>query len=255
MLFTRAAMTSAKCVRLVQMMGLDRLDGEQDSIPPMLGPPESWLDKEERRRSFWGAFAIDAHASISTGWPSLISSDDVTTRLPASEEAFVSGREESTAFLDEVFGGAAYDGFAATIVVCRLFKGIMHHAHRAKPNDQPGDVAHGNYWTRHRRLDNDLSSAFMFLPARFRLPQNTKDPVALHTNLNLHASVMSLHHAAVEMADKYGLPGQVKAQSICRLRASAEEVVSIIKMTAHQVHLFVSCALRGFVSYNPLIRP
>ena len=81
MRFTRAALTSAKCVRLVEMMGLDRLDGEQDQIPPTLVPPTSWVELEERRRAFWGAFAIDAHASISTGWPSLINSADVS--LPA----------------------------------------------------------------------------------------------------------------------------------------------------------------------------
>lgn len=78
MLFTRAAMTSAKCIRLVQMMGLDRLDGERDDLPPTLIPPTTWVEMEERRRTFWAAFSIDAHASISTGWPSLINSNDVS---------------------------------------------------------------------------------------------------------------------------------------------------------------------------------
>lgn len=78
MLFTRAAMSSARCVRLVHMMGLDRLDGDPDDIPPTLGPALTWAEVEERRRVFWGAFTIDSHASISTGWPSLISSDDVS---------------------------------------------------------------------------------------------------------------------------------------------------------------------------------
>lgn len=84
MYFTRAALTSAKCVRLVEMMGLDRLDGEQDDIPPSLGPATSWVEIEERRRTFWGAFVIDSHASISTGWPSLINSADVRPLLLSS---------------------------------------------------------------------------------------------------------------------------------------------------------------------------
>lgn len=78
MLFTRAALTTAKCVRLVHMMGLDSLDGDKDDIPPTLAPPTSWAELEERRRTFWGAYAIDSHASISTGWPSLIQCDDVS---------------------------------------------------------------------------------------------------------------------------------------------------------------------------------
>lgn len=58
-------------------MGLDRLDGGIDDLPPALGPARSWIELEERRRVFWGAFAIDCHASISTGWPYLINAEDV----------------------------------------------------------------------------------------------------------------------------------------------------------------------------------
>lgn len=78
MLFTRAAISGAKCVRLVNMMGLDRLDGDRDEVPPTLAAPLNWVELEERRRVFWGAFTIDAHASISTGWPNLVNSEDVS---------------------------------------------------------------------------------------------------------------------------------------------------------------------------------
>lgn len=82
MFFTRAAMSSARCIRLVNMMGLDRMDQEGLEIPPALGPATSWAEIEERRRVFWGVFAIDAHASISTGWPSLVNMDDVSIGCP-----------------------------------------------------------------------------------------------------------------------------------------------------------------------------
>ncbi|KAG5985385.1 hypothetical protein E4U55_003613 [Claviceps digitariae] len=82
MLFTRAATTCAKAVRLCQMMGLDRLDGAQEELPPSLGPHTSWEELEERRRVFWGVFAADSHASISTGWPTLINPEDVRQMSP-----------------------------------------------------------------------------------------------------------------------------------------------------------------------------
>lgn len=78
MLFTRAAISSAKAVRLVEMMGLHRIDGGGHEMAPTLAPPRDWIDLEERRRTFWGAFAIDCHASISTGWPTLVNPDDVS---------------------------------------------------------------------------------------------------------------------------------------------------------------------------------
>ncbi|KAK5989095.1 Citrinin biosynthesis transcriptional activator mrl3-like protein [Cladobotryum mycophilum] len=245
MLFTRACMSSARTSRLIHMMGLDRLDKEGDDIPPTLGPITSWTELEERRRVFWGAFAIDAHASISTGWPSLIKTEEIITRLPASEEAFALGQEEKTVFLEEVFQGASFGGFSGAIVICQIFKTILRHIHGAKPSDHAEDLMHGEFWRRHRDLDNQLSSLFMFLPDSMRLPQNVRDPSAVHTNLNLHASIICLHHAALEMAEKHNLPDTVKHVGRTRLRTAAEEIVNIIKITSHHTTLFKSqlCAL------------
>ncbi|KAM0562585.1 hypothetical protein ACHAPJ_002275 [Fusarium lateritium] len=220
-------------------MRLDRLDGDPHGIPPPLGPPLSWAELEERRRIFWGVFAADSHCCISTGWPSLINSEDIATRLPASEEAFVEDRKEEAPFLDEAFQGAQYTGFAGTVITCQVFKIILRHVHRSKPDSRCDDVMHGSFWTRHRDLDNTLSSLFMFLPEKFRLPDNVRDVAALHLNLNLHASVICLHHAAVEKAENHNLPDHVKQSSITRLRAAAEEVVNIMRLTSNATLFFV----------------
>ncbi|KAI5459956.1 hypothetical protein BGZ63DRAFT_360107 [Mariannaea sp. PMI_226] len=245
MLFTRSTMSAARCVRLCQMMGLDRIDGDHIGSPPTLGPPLTWAELEERRRVFWGAFCIDAHSSISTGWPSLINLDDIVTRLPSPEDDFLADNKVETAFMHEVWQGASYTGFAGTVVVCQIFKTILHHVYTAKPDDRPEDIMHGGYWKRHRQLDNDLSSIFMFLPEKMRLPQNVRDPVAAHTNLNLHASVICLHHAAVEKVEKHDLPKSLKDTSIIRLKAAAEEVSNIIKLSSSSMPIFKSplCAL------------
>lgn len=245
MLFTRSTMSSARTVRLCHMMSLDRIDGDPLGLPPTLGPPLTWAELEERRRVFWGAFCFDAHASISTGWPSLIQTDDIATRLPAPEADFIADRKVESAFLHEVFQGATYSGFAGTVVVCQIFKIILNHVHRNKPADYPDDVMHGGFWKGHRELDNTLSSVFMFLPEKLRLPQNLRDPTATHANLNFHASIICLHHAAVEKVEKYNLPDSLKQTSIIRLKGAAEAIVNIIKLAAHASTIFKSplCAL------------
>jgi hypothetical protein len=103
----------------------------------------------------------------------------------------------------------------------------------------------GAFWTRHRELDNKLLRLFMHLPEQFRLPQHIREPVAIHTNLNLHASVICLHHAAIENATKYNLPETTKQDSISRIRAAADEIASIIKLTVHNQSSFRSplCAV------------
>lgn len=77
MLFTRAAMSSARAVRLAHMMGLHRLDATQEDLPQTLMPPKDWAELEERRRTFWGIFCLDSHCSVSTGWPHLIDPTEV----------------------------------------------------------------------------------------------------------------------------------------------------------------------------------
>ncbi|RGP69933.1 hypothetical protein FLONG3_7590 [Fusarium longipes] len=248
MLFTRSTISVANCVRLCHMMGLDRLDGDNIGMPPALGPALTWAELEERRRIFWGVFAADSHCCISTGWPTLINADDIATRLPASEEAFAQDRIEEAPFLDDAIQGAQYTGFAGSIVTCQINKLVLRHVHRYKPDSRCEDLMNGAFWTRHRDLDNTLSSLFMFLPENFRLPENIRDVSALHLNMNLHAAVICVHHAAVEKAERYKLPDHVKQSSVARLRAAAEEIVNIIRLTSN-VTLFFKSPLSALSLY------
>ncbi|KAI1105939.1 fungal-specific transcription factor domain-containing protein [Jackrogersella minutella] len=233
MMFTRAAMTCAKAVRLATMMGLHRLDGAAEEMSPTLLPPKTWAETEERRRVFWGVFCIDSHCSISTGWPFLIDASEVTTLLPAPEPAFHNGDKVETYNLHDAFKGLPYSSFAGAVLVCHLFNQILKHVHKPKPNDNPDNYEYGEYWQRHREIDNTLSSAFMCLPQSFRLPENYRDLIAVHTNLNLHASIICLHHSAIERIDTYKLPDSAKKTSQDRLSTAAQEIVNIIKLTSH----------------------
>lgn len=97
MMFTRAAMSTARAVRLSAMMGLQRLDCEPGEMPPAseylfenclstsemanlvkVPPPKDWTELEERRRTLWGIFCLDSHCSISTGWATLIDTSEVS---------------------------------------------------------------------------------------------------------------------------------------------------------------------------------
>ncbi|KAI1752314.1 hypothetical protein F4782DRAFT_530569 [Xylaria castorea] len=234
MMFTRAAMSCARAVRLAAMMGLHHLDSPPDESSPTLAPPRDWAELEERRRVFWGIFCIDSHCSISTGWPHLIDITEVTTHLPANEAAFHSGESMNTCSIHDVFkGDHSYSSFAGSIVVCHLFNLILKHAHRPKENDNPENYEYGEYWKRHRDIDNTLSSAFMFLPESLRLPENYRELTAVNTNLNFHASIICLHNAALERIDAYNLSESAKRISQDRLTAAAQEIVNIMKLTSH----------------------
>ncbi|KAK4149833.1 transcriptional activator protein acu-15 [Chaetomidium leptoderma] len=234
LMFTRASMSSARSIRLTGMMGLHRLDNtlaeEELPMAPMIAPPRSWVELEERRRLFWGGFCIDSYANISAGWPTLIDVHQITTHLPVSEDAFMSSREEKSTTLKDALRGASYSKLGGTAVICHIFSQLMNHAHRPLPDDRPEDPEFGPFWKRHRELDNMLSSAFMFLPERLRLPRNMHDSVAVQANLNLHGATICLHIAAREKADKFKLAGIGQA-SRTRALTAAQEIIDIIKVT------------------------
>ncbi|KAL1842395.1 hypothetical protein VTJ49DRAFT_5354 [Mycothermus thermophilus] len=237
LMFTRAAMSSARAVRLSAMMGLNRLDstlGDDESpMAPMITPPRSWVELEERRRLFWGGFCIDNYANISTGWPTLVDADLITTLLPASEDAFLNGTEEKASTLqDALKGGSGYSMFACNAIISHIFARLVKHSHRPMPGDHPEDPDFGPFWKRHRELDNILSNIFMFMPERFRLSRNTNDPVAVQTNLNLHGAVICLHTAAREKAEKFGLT-TIENASRTRALTAAQKIVDIIKSATH----------------------
>lgn len=139
-----------------------------------------------------------------------------------------------TCSIHDVFKrGYAYSSFAGSVLVCHLFNLILKHAHRPKENDSPEDYEYGEYWKRHRDIDSTISSAFMFLPGPFRLPENYRESTAVNTNLNLHASIICLHHAALERIETHKLPDSIKRMSQDRLAGAAQEIVNILKLTSH----------------------
>lgn len=49
MWFTRAAMSAARCIKLLHMMGLHRLDddpGAESEMAPTIAPPKDWTELE-----------------------------------------------------------------------------------------------------------------------------------------------------------------------------------------------------------------
>lgn len=110
-----------------------------------------------------------------------------------------------------------------------------------KAGDRPQDFDYGAFWQRHRSLDTKISSAFVFLPERYRLPNNFQDPVAVHTNLNLHAATICLHNAAVEQAEIHKMPETLIKGFYDRMYTAAQEIVNIIDKTSHMAASYVSC--------------
>lgn len=259
MYFPRAWMSCGRATRICQLMGLHRQDRVGLDVKQTIGPPKDWIEREERRRTFWMAYCQDRYASIGTGWPMAIDEKDILTNLPASEEAFLTGKGEQTPALSDIMAGEGASGlspFAGVCLLATLFGRNLTHLHRPADDDNDHDL-NGEFWKRHRSIDNILLNTSLSLPAHLRLPYGLNDPNIIFANMNIHTSTICLHQAAIFKADKHRLPVQISAESKRRCIVAADQITNIMKMCSHQdlssLNPFIAFCLyvaaRVFVQY------
>ncbi|KAM0314461.1 hypothetical protein ACHAO8_004658 [Botrytis cinerea] len=233
--FPRAWMSTGAAIRLCQMMGLHRLDKPGLEVKQCLPPPRDWTEREERRRTFWMAFCEDRYASIGTGWPMTIDEKDITSDLPSSEEAFNMSRPERAQTLADSMspqGASRLSPFAGVVLMASLFGRNLLHLHRSDPDYRDNDL-NGEFWKRHRHMDNILLNTCLSLPFHLRLPHGMANPNTVFLNMNIHASTICLHQAAIFKAQKNRLPDTVTAESKIRAISAANEITSMMQMISH----------------------
>ncbi|KAI9656871.1 MAG: hypothetical protein M1821_003510 [Bathelium mastoideum] len=235
MYFPRAWLSAARACKLAQMMGLHRLDGEGLDVKQCIPPPRDWTEREERRRTFWACFASDRYASIGTGWPMTVDEKDIMTNLPSTEEAFVKSKPQRSMTLEQALtptGASSLSPFSGVIVLSCLFGRNLLHLHRPGPDDNDDDL-NGEFWKRHRNMEQILLNTSLALPDHLRLPSGIGDPNIIFLNMNIHTSAICLHQAAIFKADKNRLPTNISAESKIRCITAAAQIASIMRMISH----------------------
>ncbi|KAG7143533.1 Citrinin biosynthesis transcriptional activator ctnR like protein [Verticillium longisporum] len=242
-----AWMNTGAAVRLCQMIGLHRLDGAGLDVKQCLPPPRDWTEREERRRTFWMAFCEDRYASIGTGWPMTIDEKDIMTNLPSSDEAFDMSRPEQTQSLQDSMspaGASELSSFGGIVLMACLFGRNLIHLHRPDVDDRDNDL-NGEFWKRHRSMDNIILNTSLCLPPHIKLPSGLSNPNIVFTNMSIHTSTICLHQAAIFKADKNKLPASVSAESKVRCITAANEIASIMRMISH---MDLSC-MNPFIAF------
>ncbi|KMU73252.1 hypothetical protein CISG_09985 [Coccidioides immitis RMSCC 3703] len=235
MYFPRAWLSSGRAMRLSIMMGLHRQDGAGLDVKQCIPAPRDWTEREERRRTFWIAFCQDRYASVGTGWPMAVDERDILTHLPASDEAFLNCRTQKTSSLPDALSGQATSTLsplaAVVVITCHLGRNL-HHLHRPSANDKDHDL-YGEFWKRHRALDNIILNTSLSLPSHLRLPEGINDPNVAFCNMCIHTSTICLHQAAIFKAEKNNIPPQIAAESKRRCIIAADQITNIMKMISH----------------------
>ncbi|KAK1638757.1 hypothetical protein BDP81DRAFT_514203 [Colletotrichum phormii] len=219
--FAQASMSLCRAIRVAQMLGLHRVDGECVDAMPLIPPPRDWSEAEERWRTCG-----------STGWPVMINQQDITTHLPASDTAFETGVEEQASPLTSILlqEGRDFSAFAGRVLAAASFFQTFQHSTRTLPDDDLTDPRTSRNWKRHREIYNDLVGLLGALPDDLTLPKNIQCHNATFVNAIIHTSVILLHRAALARVEFLGLPEHMAKQSRARLICAVEEILNIFRM-------------------------
>lgn len=157
------------------------------------------------------------------------------TNLPASEDAFEKSKPIPTGSLDQALspnGASNLQAMGAIVLTAAMFGRNLLHLHRPTPEDRDDDI-NGEFWGRHRGIEQILLQTSLGLPDYLRLPSGLTDPNVIFANMCIHTSSICLHQAAIFKADKYRLPVNVSNESKIRCVTAAAEIASIMRLISH----------------------
>ncbi|CZR68297.1 uncharacterized protein PAC_18196 [Phialocephala subalpina] len=231
---TRAWLSTGRCVRLVQMMGLHRIDRPGSDVANILPLAKDFIELEERRRTFWASYLGDRWASICSGWPMTITESEIFTNLPTSETAFNGGKEEASISLADALAddGASrlLSSFSGVLLAVTLLGHNYTHIHQSQNSQGTQNGDDWQFWHRHQEMDNTISNTFMYLPTQFKLPRELHDPNAVFLNMTLQTSFICLHHAAIKKALKEHRNDNFVRQCIDRCITAAHAITATIRL-------------------------
>ncbi|KAI6774701.1 hypothetical protein HG530_001459 [Fusarium avenaceum] len=216
----------------IKMLGLHRVDAEDLETIYLIPPPQSWLEAEERRRTWWALYCSDRLVGGSTGLPVLINEQEICARLPASEAAFDTGVERITSLWTSAFQpeGQDFSPFARRALAASLFYQAFLQSHPEALDDNLRDIRTSMYWKRHREIDNNLVLLLQGLPDDTRLPKQIRCRNATFVNIIIHMSLICLHRAAISKMKVFDLPESMIRRSKARMVCAAEEILAIFRM-------------------------
>lgn len=157
------------------------------------------------------------------------------TNLPAGDEAFDNSVPQQT----QPLGGgttaremASLSPFGGVVLIAHYFGQNLTHLHQPGPNDQEDDLQ-GEFWKRHRKMDNALLTTALSLPSHLRLPAGVRIGNVVFLNMALHTATICLHQAAIFKAESNDLPTNIVEQSRARCVLAAAEVTTIMRLASH----------------------
>ncbi|KAL8737323.1 MAG: hypothetical protein Q9181_001779 [Wetmoreana brouardii] len=232
--FRRGWMSAGRAFRLIQLMRLHQLD--LSDVDPTL-PSMDWVDKEERRRTFWLAYSLDRFISLSNGSP-LTLGEHVAVRMPAPSANFQSGQPFVTNLLSDVMiaqDTSTKDSFTEFVIMATICGRALSHRQQSMAwmiNSDPAQI----FWDRHQQIIAELAPRIVALTLNHPPTTALTNPILLFTHAMAQTMVLYMYRLITEVLPvSDGTNQALMDESATSFNVALVEVLSLTK-TLSQVH-------------------
>lgn len=249
--FARAWMTLGRAIRLSKIMGLPWMDTEAGVPALYLGPftplPSASVpaETEERRRTFWQLYILEAFTGMRTNWVSPFEEVSllmginymelqlihvkISVRLPClGVLAEVAGNSDMPT-LESVFEApetpTCLSPFAGMVIVATLYRRCRNLIHKSLQGSLYP------FWDTYYQIDKLISrTRSLLLGEHLEIDDKTShDPLSLIVSMNLAAVEISLSELVISKVENEQLRCTPSAEAISRCISASSCVVEAIR--------------------------
>ncbi|KAJ5823968.1 hypothetical protein N7447_006308 [Penicillium robsamsonii] len=240
---------------LVRQLWLHVIDRNPNSRPPLrcrsrLSPTSDNVELEERRRTFWVAYNVEAFASVI--YTLCVSSDhsEIQTHLPylnplSDATILLSGQPLSLMDPPKLVEDVSTSSFNALILSTTLAALCLRHDGKSQRQDS-SDASFGyTFWSEHFRIDEIIRNISDHTLSQLNEPRYAVDANAFFALITLKTTTILLHQSALQYSQKSRLMEKCVLESPRKCLKAAFEIADAVR----QAHNFNPAKMNPFIAW------
>ncbi|EUC40001.1 hypothetical protein COCMIDRAFT_109926 [Bipolaris oryzae ATCC 44560] len=261
--YRKAWMSAGKCFRFAMLMKLHNIDG-RDGVASLLLQNLTFVEIEERRRTFWMAYTIDRIISLLDRLPVTFDQHTILTRLPCPEKEFQSDEPTVMDFLPSpllVSESKIPSTFTDSIQLVAICGQLLSHQQQGVVEHAQGLISLG-FWDRQQQLDARLEQAIQGMALDDPYALIFQDPMAYFTVLAAQASSLMLFKSSQIAPWGTNESNDVAVECEKRAMAAAHQMImmskALVELSYFKIHPFTPVLLHfcgDFLISNPHLDP
>ncbi|CAG8908988.1 unnamed protein product [Penicillium egyptiacum] len=191
--------SAGRCFHLVHRAKLDQIDSPSTRRVCRL----SEVEVEERRRTFWTAYALDRYANLVHELPLALNDQMILTRLPATETAFRRQGAIMTEFLAAAMSqktNQLLSPYAKSMVIVTILARCLAHRNQCSV-ERITDPTSQEYLARHCTLDKILTQEIETTLSSLSTELEPCNPTRLYIEMLAEAAILVLFTALSSVSE------------------------------------------------------